>query len=690
MRQKKRGQVSIFLILAAVILLGGIALFVTQEISVQQQQNILPEFMPVKNFVEKCMQQATDDGLKKIGLTGGYIQYPVQMTHPRSYLELFPGSGFKIPYWWYDGVSAIPSEDFIQEQLESYVAAQAEECINDFESLREQVSIQKKGDLSIKVALNEEDVLVTMSYPLNVKLTSGLLETEMSTFTYRAPVRLKKMHALAKKILEAENSAGFIERKTIDLLALASEENVPLNGFEPAIPCREKTWNFPAVKGSVKRLLETNLPYIKIAGTDISTQTFVPNPCTLSENKDSSICKAEKNPQDTYASSYFNAHYLWDIGQKLPETSTIKVGMRMANDFDRFEIRPRKGALLKSNTQSPAPVPGLSKLACFNQWHFTYDITYPVLLTVIDPADGNHGEFTFNYAFMINVDHTAPKRENTGTVVLEAAATKTNEEFCKDTTNGDVIIQTASGPYAVDDVAVTFTCGKITCEVGTTKYSSLGDTAAIVAKLPRCGGATLTAAKEGYLDGKTTIVTDNFPVRVHPITLTAIKKFPACTEKECTTSVRLFGHTLGPSSQGLLLSDESKTQFAPITEADDIDTSTEMAIITLTDTASDFQTTAVIGTPQETLPLTVPLTTLNNQPTYTLEIYLTKDEKIVGGYIGSWSPDTAQLADATELQFHLVRYEPVSATADEQELERAIFLDTLLTYSKKVPVPEFR
>src|SRR3989344_5824791 len=96
-RVNRKAQAAIFLIATAVILLAGVLYFFYQkEFGSAQVEPVQPEAMPVKNFIEACLKNVAEDGIDRIGMSGGYIEIPADISRsPRSYLSGF-SSGFKI------------------------------------------------------------------------------------------------------------------------------------------------------------------------------------------------------------------------------------------------------------------------------------------------------------------------------------------------------------------------------------------------------------------------------------------------------------------------------------------------------------------------------------------------------------------------------------------------------------------
>ena len=126
----KRAQITLFLIIAfVIIILGMIYFFYQNQLSEKKVEYVQPELMPIKIYIEECLKQITNDGLETIGLTGGYIDVPQSIeSNPKSYLAAYPSSHLKIPYWWYKGIEAVPTEDFIKDELKVHVKRELDNC----------------------------------------------------------------------------------------------------------------------------------------------------------------------------------------------------------------------------------------------------------------------------------------------------------------------------------------------------------------------------------------------------------------------------------------------------------------------------------------------------------------------------------------------------------------------------------
>jgi len=678
--RKKRGQISIFLVVAIIIILLGIAYFSSQKVgnNLRFKERINPKFEPVKAFVDECLKKTADEGLEKIGLTGGYINYPARLANPRSFYSPVIGSGFKYPYWWFDGNSAMPSLELMKVQLEDYIKSNALTCIDDFREFDEGYAVTPEGGFDAQVFINDADVEVFADYPVRALLKSGNIYEDISQYSYKTPVRLKKAYELAKRIMEQENNDYFIEYLTIDILTM-SPKDIPVD--DVAISCGSKTWNINDVKSRFSELLSSNLPYLKVSGTDFSRDIFVSNPCATDEFRNSDYCKGAGKQENTFSSTYYNEHFVWNVDNNAGEKyNGMGTAFRMAGNFERFDAKPRSGQLLKSNSQ---PMQSALKFLCINMWHFTYDISYPVLATIYDKPSDKNKEFLFNFAFKVDIKDNRPNRENKGGIVFESSDYQSDEDYCKDTAKGAISINTESSGLAVDEAELRFECGQYACELGKTEISPLHNLAGIAVNLPRCGSGTITASKDGFLEGTAENAVSDNNDRSYFIELRKLKSFPECIEINkdgaCvkSTSLRVKKHALktpfetsSPSSSAVELSQD------------------ETAAIFIKDKNSDFESYALYPAEKDSNPLSL----LEDQTIiYDVDIYVNRGDEFVGSYKGEWKADISKLSSAEEIVFHAVTMDiPASMSDDNKNREISLFLDKIETYSSKIPQPELK
>jgi hypothetical protein len=652
MSKKKRGQVTVFIVIGIIVLLTYFTLSYYKRESIQETELIQPELIPVQQYVQSCTKTIAREAIDIIGLNGGYISFPHWIqNNPNSYLKLSPIQEFKNPYWWYDGEEAIPPLDFIAKQIEDYTKAEIANCIDNFSAFHEQYEIIELETFNVIAEIGEEDVTVKTIYPIEIKDKFNTTLAQLQKFPVTIPIRLKKTYELAKTIMERENKDYFIEKKTIDLMSMDDDE-IPTSGFE--LKCGKKQWEMDKVERKLKQLLEANLPYIKIKGTEFKTDSII-TPYQLQDTNPFS-------ESDTYNNSYYNYHYIWDISDTLYKNMHVSFNYDSKWDIKLY-ARPNKGKYLQSNSQNGGDV---LSLLCFNLWHFTYDAIFPVKVTVVDDKTNKNERYSFTFAFKAQINHNIPDRTNFAIQTFETRDSYIEEEYCADLTNEVTL-------YAMDkattnhirDVNLTLTCGRYTCPIGTTKSYWEEDPSGIPKlkeKVPYCSNAILRGTKEGYEDSQTfiqtgrrlgTIPEDNigntFTLEMRPV-----KEFNYTVVKH---------KILGQGISGAKALEQN-----------------EKAMITIKNREEIFES-------YSTYPLEgkAPIKLLDKDNfDYDLEIFIADNESIKAGYKIKWTVSKIDLRLGKNITFHVVEKD---FTADE---EKYLFFAGLEEYSKRVPLPKIK
>lgn len=626
-----KSQAAIFVLISLTVVLAGMIYFFYQRQAVEKEVEIVqPEIVPVKLFIENCIKSAAEDGLETIGWSGGYISVPDSITNsPQAYLAAFPGKGFKMPYWWYDGIGAVPSEDFIKYQLKTHIESQIKNCIDNFSSFAGRFEISELKDATADVEFNDDDVSVRLKYPLEVVAKEGDFKALIENFNYVLPIRFKRVYELASLIMERENKDYFLEQRTIDLYSIHTD--IPTTDVQAS--CAKKIWQLSEIKDTLKTLLRVNLPYIRIGGTSYNPDLYVPNP----------------DGKSTYSNSYFQHHYIWEMSKDPKKYKNMKVAFKYENWPLEMYARPSENGILRSNVQKGTEM--LSFL-CLQIWHFTYDVRYPVLVTISDQETDKNKAYQFNFAFKVDVDHNQPNRVGRGTVLFDSISDLSSEEYCN-TVQNEIIIYTLDNSTgdAVRDANLTFVCGRFYCNMGKSDWLSFGAAAGITKRFPYCVNGIIKSTKDGYADGSSFIQTDA-DGRSYVLLLNPVKEF---------RNYKVVKHQLS--------NPDIVRELEP----------SEKASIQIKGNDKGFEN-FVVFPKQAELPLKIPL----KDATYEVDVYVTSEDNIVAGYVGSWAVSKDALSGANEIVFHVIAQE--SGSDDE----RALFVSELSFHSKKVPAPELK
>ena len=626
----RRAQAAIFIIMSLVIIISGLVYFIyNDKISGKEIEVVQPEAQPVKSFVENCMQKTAEEGLSVIGLTGGYAYIPENINNdPRSYLS--EGNFFKTPYWWHDGINSMPSEGFINNQLKTYIKTELNSCIENFTAFGSQFEITPLKDPIVDVSFNENDVSISLNYPVEVIGKGGNFKALLEKFSYTSPIRFKKTYGLARAIMERENLDSFFEQKAIDLYSMDSE--IPTTDMQAS--CGTKTWKLTDIKQTMSNLLAANMPYVRIEGTDYNPNLYVPTP----------------NGNSIYSQTYFQNHYVWNVDNDAKKKySNMKVSFAYDNWPMQMYARPSDNGILKSNSEKGSR---MLSFFCLNVWHFTYDMSYPMLATIIDKETPTNKQYQFNFAFKVAIDHNQPNRLNKGATLFDSAETVSNDDYCSDVQN-EITIFTVNNATSEDikDVDLQFACGRYSCDMGKSDWLSLGAAAGITKKMPYCINGVIKGTAPGFIDAQSFMQTD-VDGRSYILPMNPVKELDYSVIKHPYTS---------PASETPFGADEKIS-----------------IILTAKDTG--YETFAIYPKEMDS-PLKLPS---SKDMSYDVSIYVADGENIKGGYIGQWNVNKDDLENANEAVFHIIDYDAPS------EDEMFLFMSGLESYSKNIPAPELR
>ncbi|MBS3138399.1 hypothetical protein J4207_01700 [Candidatus Woesearchaeota archaeon] len=620
---RKRGQVTLFIILGA-LLLVGLLLFVVFRERITLSQILPDRIFPTKTgtiqrFIDGCIEAVGTEGLTLLGAQGGYIELPDDIERNwQAYID----TGIKVPHWHYNGENRIPSFVVMENHLNRYVNDNLRACLNNLAEFQQQYTIIEKGDVTTTTRIQDEDVAFLVEYPLEVRDKEGKKITDIEDFRVEVSLLLKKMTEVATSIMSKEAETMKFERLTIDLLSLDSD--IPTSGTD--LQCNRKQWVVSEVREKLQTLLRRNLPTVRVDFT-----SYLPI------------------PQDQ---PYVQSHYVWPVTEF--QYNDISVGFTFVEQPFHFAVRPRSGNLLKSNQLKGQE---LASFVCLQQWNFVYDVDYPVLVSV---EDKKHN-YVLNFGFIVRVKNNRGAREPTPTEIVAFDPIEADgQKYCENTYGGyHVTVKTydnVSDPTfgetydSVNDVDVSFTCLRYTCTVGKTKYTQGGVEASVGNIVPSCVNGVLKATKEGFKPAQqffTPSADDTISIYLTPLKVLRDYKVMKRVEQN-----------------GVLL---------PARALD----SDEQAFITLRYVVNKsvmHETWGIYPAGQKE-----PLEMLAGASfPVELEIYVMKGTKITGGYVGTWKAEWAELHDAKSIEFQVLS----ASTAGDDEL--AVFFGSLSTKQEQL------
>lgn len=194
----KRGQVTIFIIIA-IILIASVSLYFVfrDKISIE---NIPSEIEPVYISIISCLEETTEQGVEYLALQGGYYEVPKSLS-----IAYFADN---IPYYYLNSREYVPSVERVEGELENYIHNYLSNCLN-FEDFEEQGFEIREGDLLVSVNIKEDKIKTKLDYP--VTITKGDSTKRLREFEISIDSDLEKLLEVSEEIVSSySEKPGFV------------------------------------------------------------------------------------------------------------------------------------------------------------------------------------------------------------------------------------------------------------------------------------------------------------------------------------------------------------------------------------------------------------------------------------------------------------------------------------------------
>ena len=438
----KRGQVTIFVIIALIIIGGVIGYFAVKGNLVFS--NDPGELKPVFDYYDECIKQGITRGVSIAESQAGWIETPdfIPGTYYAPSSSQLSFLGLPVPYWHYisgNGLvkKQIPTKTEIENQMARYLEEEIQKC--NFEQFHNKGFKIDLGTPSAKVKIADTKVSVN----LNSDVTISKDQQSASKTDHNVEVNTKfgKLYNTATGIYNKEMSDAFLEQYASDVLRLYA----PVDGVE--LTCAPKIWKTKTVFEDIRQALQANIAAIKFKG----------NYYQLSKEQDKYFV-VNKDVDEAV-----NLLYFTDWPTKIVITGA---------DNELMVAEP-------VGNQEGLGIMGF----CYAPYHFVYDLHFPVLIQVYD------GTEVFQFPVVVVIDKNMPRN------AMPAVETSEQEEFdlCAikaQELEVDVLDIHLTGINA----NVSFKCFDQVCRLGEAKNGKLET------KAPACINGLLQISAGGYAD----------------------------------------------------------------------------------------------------------------------------------------------------------------------------------------------
>src|SRR3989338_8865692 len=196
----KRGQLTIFIIIAIIILACAAAFLIFKDRIILKS----PEADEVSTFVKQCLEDITSEGIYLLATKGGYI-YSFDKT-----LNL---DNVQVAYHMeYNDESIAPMIDFMEGELSRFIGDSLKGCI--LVSEKPDYYKLELCEMNVKPKILSNSILVKLHYPITIITNES--ETTISDFSASIPIRLGYILDVKRKVLKSLKDSGKID---FDLLS---------------------------------------------------------------------------------------------------------------------------------------------------------------------------------------------------------------------------------------------------------------------------------------------------------------------------------------------------------------------------------------------------------------------------------------------------------------------------------------
>lgn len=446
----KKGQLTIFIIIAILVIALGVGFFVFKDSLLKKE--IPSNIEPVYNNLVTCLEQDLETGISVLESQGGYIEIP-DFESGSQHLPFSSQLNFlgnPIPYWYYVSGNNIereqvPSKNEMEEQLADFVEFRIYTC--SFENYYEQGFEIDIGEPEAKVNIKNDEVVLNLDMDFDVSREEESFSSKSQKVIVNS--ELGTLYEDAVDVYENEQSDLFLENYTIDILNLYA----PVEGVE--FSCSSKVWDIYDVFSDVQEAVKENLGVVGVKG----------------DSKDYFVVEglSSKISEDVYVDFLYFPD--WPV---------------------TFEANPSDGPLLIAEPVGNQL--GLGALGfCYVAYHFVYDLKYPVLISLHSETTGE----SFQFPVAVIVENNNPRKSLLGeTTNLESS------EICENANTEFEIVTLDSSSNRVDS-EISFECVSQTCNIGNAENGVL------IEFFPQCVNGFVIAEAEGFEDAEVQVSTVN-------------------------------------------------------------------------------------------------------------------------------------------------------------------------------------
>lgn len=195
----KKAQITVFIIIAIVLIVAGAAIYYLNSTSKQsdlnrqyfEQADVRPMFDQLKTDVLDCVDDSVLASLELVGIQGGYYNEPP---------EFFDLGWAFIPYYYNKGKFLMPTKETIEAEIAASIDENLILCINDIAP--EDFDLDYKASVST-VSIKEDEVEFKIDMPISISREDKTTVYEIKEIPVIKESKINEMIEIADYITES-------------------------------------------------------------------------------------------------------------------------------------------------------------------------------------------------------------------------------------------------------------------------------------------------------------------------------------------------------------------------------------------------------------------------------------------------------------------------------------------------------
>ncbi|MBI4116721.1 hypothetical protein HY449_03170 [Candidatus Pacearchaeota archaeon] len=186
----KKGQLTIFIILALVLVGAVVLFFAFQNNLIRQPTN--PDAGRVQNFVQNCIKQEGEETIYQTGKNGGYF-FPPNFSLP---------SGVAIYYA--NNKNYVPSKKQIEDEISFFMNEKLFFCARNFADFPDLEITQ--GEIKTQTDVQDNKVVFNVNYPIRISKDKDV--SLLNNFKQEISIRAGIVYASVAEFMRNKTSEG--------------------------------------------------------------------------------------------------------------------------------------------------------------------------------------------------------------------------------------------------------------------------------------------------------------------------------------------------------------------------------------------------------------------------------------------------------------------------------------------------